>query len=589
MTRDQWQQVKLLFVAALEQDDPQRDDFLAKSCPEDAAVRDEVLRLLAESGRTEAEFLEPPGRFTALDRTARALAGQSAHGYQGQMLAQRYLVEREIGRGGSGVVYLARDSQLHSRPVVVKMLHAGWEDHDRVRVKFRQEIEALSRIHHPAVVGVLDVGQAPDGRSFLVMEYVEGSTLRSRLEKGTLEVSEAAAIVEAVCDALETAHRNGVFHRDLKPENIMLSGDGRLKLIDFGIAKVQDSLHAANTETISIVGTVRYTAPEQLMGRAGPQSDVYSLGVLCYEMMTGRPPFEPETPFQLFELQRAGKIVRPSRLRKSIPEALDRVIVRALSFRPEDRPASAREYALEFRKALRCRPWRPGKKLRNWALAAVLLAACAGAGRLALERGRANYAHTITFAGGRDPEEFGFQTHLDVTERAVPNADHTAFEAIRLLSTDQGFYYRKVTAAQARAAVRNGWKMEAVFKPVAGSATVAIDLSPADGRYDCQIFLDTSHRQVVQLTRQIANGIDGLRYTIEGPPDAFHHYELIFEPGKRAARLLVDGVERLQGYRGHHEYLEGYGFTFGTQLYKSAKAEAVFRQVRFEIGQATRN
>jgi hypothetical protein len=200
-----------------------------------------------------------------------------------------------------------------------------------------------------------------------------------------------------------------------------------------------------------------------------------------------------------------------------------------------------------------------------------------------------NYAHAIEFSGGRDPEEFGFRTHLDVVERTVPNSDHTAFEAVRLISADQGFYYRRLTPVQAYAATRNGWKMSAVFRPVEGAAFVAIDLSPADGRYDCQIFLNPSHRQVVQLTRQIANGIDGLRYEIEGAPDAFHNYELSFDPEKRAARLLVDGVERLRGYLGHHEYLEGYGFMFGTAAYKSAKAEAVFRKVRFDINQAKRH
>jgi eukaryotic-like serine/threonine-protein kinase len=167
----------------------------------------------------------------------------------------------QIGRGGSGVVYLAHDRQLHSRPVVVKFLHAAWEDHERIRLKFRQELEALSRLNHPAVVGVLDIGKAPDGRSFLVMEYVNGVTLRSRLRERPPSFAEALAITGRICDALEVAHRNGVFHRDLKPENIMLAPVGEYtvaKLIDFGIAKVQHSGCDADTETITVIGTVRY-------------------------------------------------------------------------------------------------------------------------------------------------------------------------------------------------------------------------------------------------------------------------------------------------------------------------------------------
>ena len=176
--QERWQRVKLLFEAAVEQNEMPPEAFAAGACPDDAEVREEALRLLAERRQMDTGFLEPAGKATMLDRAASALAGHAAHDYRGQLLAGRYLVEQEIGRGGSGVVYLAQDRQLHSRRVVVKLLHAGWDKQERVRLKFRQEMEALSRIHHPAVVGVLDVGEAGDGRSFLVLEYVEGETLR---------------------------------------------------------------------------------------------------------------------------------------------------------------------------------------------------------------------------------------------------------------------------------------------------------------------------------------------------------------------------------------------------------------------------
>src|SRR5579872_3924889 len=223
MRPEQWQRVKSLFDAAVEQNDAQRAELVADRCSDDPEVRDEVLRLLAERASVESGFLLPPGRETLLDRAARTLAAHSASSYEGQLLVGRYFIEKEIGRGGTGVVYLARDRQLHSRPAVVKFLHASWEDHERIRFHFRHEIEALSRLNHPAVVGVLDVGQAPDGQSFLVMEYVVGVSLRERLREGPLRFAEAAAIAGTICDALETAHRNGILHRDIKPENIMLS------------------------------------------------------------------------------------------------------------------------------------------------------------------------------------------------------------------------------------------------------------------------------------------------------------------------------------------------------------------------------
>ena len=349
MNPEKWQRVKTLFDAALEQNETERGSFLAQSCPDDASVREEVLRLLSERDSMDDSFLGPPGKQTILDRAAKSLASRVSPGYEGELLAGRYFVEKEIGRGGNGVVYLALDRQLHSRPVVVKFLHAVWDHHEGISAMFNHEIEALSRLHHPAVVGVLDVGQASDGRSFLVMEYVDGVNLRSRLQHGPLHFAEAAGVVDTICEALDAAHQRGILHRDLKPENIMLMHSGAAKLIDFGVAKVQDSGFDSRTETFTVVGTVQYVAPEQLMGRAGPQSDLYALGVVCYEMLTGRPPFEPETPFHLYELQKAARIKPPSKIRPGIPAAADRAILRSLSFRPEDRHASAREFAADFR------------------------------------------------------------------------------------------------------------------------------------------------------------------------------------------------------------------------------------------------
>ena len=590
MTADQWEQVKALFEAALfegaTEQGENRQTFLDKHCS-DPDVRQEVLRLLNQRDGMESGFLNPPGQTTLLDRAARSLADQPSARFVGELLAGRYFVEREIGRGGIGVVYLAQDRQLHSRNVVLKFLHVGWEQQERIQVKFRQEIEALSRIHHSGVVGVLDVGRAEDGSSFLVMEYVEGATLRSLLSNGRMELSLVRNIVLMVCDALDAAHQSGIFHRDLKPENIMVSepGPGKLsvKLIDFGIAKVQNSGIDSKTRTMSVIGTVCYAAPEQLMGRSELRSDIYALGVVCYEMLTGSTPLQPETPFHLYELQRSAKVQPPSQARRDVPNAMDRAVMRALSFRPELRQSSAKEFAGEFDAPADKRWLSAAKRIGMWAAALALTLGMVAAGWYGVERRWEPSVRSIEFAGGRDPDEMGFQKHLDLVDRVVSNQAHTGYEAVRLLSQDQGFYYYKLSRAQVYGAFRHGWTLSVTMQPIQGVGSANVDFGPSRSRYDVHVFLDSSRRQVVQLTTQIEKGLDGLKYKIEGPADAFHDYQLIYDPGLKTTRLLVDGVERLRGYTGHHEYPSDYGLMFGTSLYNSDRAEAVYKRVRFEI------
>jgi predicted Ser/Thr protein kinase len=585
MTPEQWQRSKALFEMALEQPAGEREAFVTRSCPDDRLLREETVRLLAEHASAPNSFLEPPGRDTLLGRAAETLAVQSA-GYEGQLLAGRYLVQKEIGRGGSGVAYLAHDRQLHSRPVVVKFLHAGWEEQDRIHLRFRQEIEVLSLLSHPAVVGVLDVGLTREGRSFLVMEYVAGVTLRLRLQQGPLPFAEAASIIGTVCDALEAAHRNGIVHRDIKPENIILLPHGEkmpAKLIDFGIAKVQTSGYDIKTETVAILGTVNYVAPEQLMGKACPQSDVYALGVVSYEMLTGRRPFEPETPFQLYELQKAGKVAPPSNLGRRIPRGAWNAIRRALSFKPEDRQSSPHEFAAEFQSARSGRPTRFAFGIVSMAAALILLLTATG--WLLWDRGWASYDPVIEYIAPQNPEDFGFRPRLDITEGAVRNQTLTGFDAIRLVTSDQGMYYHKLSRAQSYQAMRKGWKLEATMQAIEGDANTSVAFPAAHRRFDMSVLREPTGRQAAVLLTQIGKGLDGLRYELAGPADAWHDYQLVFDPQTMSARLLVDGVERLSGYLGHSEYVEDWGLFFASSIFRSKTAEARFKRVRFEINQ----
>lgn len=275
----------------------------------------------------------------------------------GQILNGRYLVQNELKRGGMGVVYLALDQQLHSRQVVVKVLLDEAFQSEYVVQKFRQEVEALSRIDHPGIVGIIDAGELQNGRPFIIMQYVEGVTLRSVMSPEGMNLERTAELLKQMGRALAAAHSRGILHRDLKPDNIMLQdlghGEEQIKIIDFGIAKVKDSVIAPSTSLNLSPGTVAYMAPEQLNGRPiTPATDIFALGAIAHEMVTGRKPFNPETGFELLQMQQSGVRIKPCDLRPSLPIKAQEVILKALSFNPVDRYTAPREFADSFAGAI---------------------------------------------------------------------------------------------------------------------------------------------------------------------------------------------------------------------------------------------
>ncbi|HWJ57696.1 MAG TPA: protein kinase [Vicinamibacterales bacterium] len=281
----------------------------------------------------------------------------------GTTVNARYLIERELGRGGIGVVYLARDLRLHDMPVVLKCLLDDSTQNAWLSRKFLQEAEALTRIHHPGVVRVIDRDRTADGRSFFVMEFVKGVSLRSAIRPAGLDLEFAAAIVREVGQALSAAHVEGVLHRDLKPENIMLetlsNGGQHAKLIDFGIAKVRDSQDAVSTELGMLAGSLHYMAPEQFLGApASVASDIYAFAAIAYELLTGRRPFNPDAPndiaaiAQLMTLQRNGQVVPPQQLRPSVSEEAQAIVLRGLAFDPAARLTEARQFGDALAQAL---------------------------------------------------------------------------------------------------------------------------------------------------------------------------------------------------------------------------------------------
>ena len=261
-----------------------------------------------------------------------------------------------LGAGGMGEVYRARDTRL-DRSVAIKLLPSEFlNPADRRVERFRNEARAIARITHPNICTLHDLGE--DGAAiFLVMEYVEGVTLARRLEDGPLALALALRTAAQIADALDHAHRHGVVHRDLKPSNIMLTRDGA-KLLDFGLAKLKerdeqrptDATRTGLTDVGTIVGTIPYMAPEQVEGHeVDARTDVFSFGVVLYEMLCGRRPFEGDSRASLMAAIVAAEPPAPSTLQPRTPAALERLILRCLAKDPDERWQTARDLAAELR------------------------------------------------------------------------------------------------------------------------------------------------------------------------------------------------------------------------------------------------
>src|SRR5688500_5063806 len=298
MTPERWQKIEVLLEEAMECAPGGRAAFLASACGGDDELRREVESLLSFHDRSEG-FIETPPYKTA----AELFDGGGAESLVGRVVGV-YKVERELGRGGMGEVYLARDTRL-GRPVALKLLPALYTtDPERVR-RFRQEARAASALNHPNILTIYEVGEA-DGLRFIATEYVEGETLRALLAGGGLTLERALDVAIQTACALAAAHEAGIVHRDVKPENVMVRPDGYVKVLDFGLAKLVEREPAGegggppparhSTNPGIMLGTISYMSPEQARGqKVDARSDIFSLGVVLYECVAGRTPFEGET------------------------------------------------------------------------------------------------------------------------------------------------------------------------------------------------------------------------------------------------------------------------------------------------------
>lgn len=266
----------------------------------------------------------------------------------GSYVINRYEIIAKIGSGGMADVYKAKDHVLN-RLVAIKVLKQEYSTDATFVKKFRVEAQSAAGLSHPNIVSVYDVGE-DDGVYFIVMELVQGITLKNYIDmKGKLDIREALNISVQIASGLSAAHENRIIHRDIKPQNIIMSRDGKVKVTDFGIAKVADS----TTVTTTAAGTVHYISPEQARGGySDERSDIYSLGITMYEMVTGRVPFEGETNVAVALMHIQSEMVPPRKLEPSIPVSFEKIILKCTQKKPERRYASAKELIADLRKVL---------------------------------------------------------------------------------------------------------------------------------------------------------------------------------------------------------------------------------------------
>ncbi|MFT2817386.1 Stk1 family PASTA domain-containing Ser/Thr kinase [Leifsonia sp. A12D58] len=270
----------------------------------------------------------------------------------GRLIAGRYRVGALIGRGGMSDVHVGTDSRL-GRTVAIKLLKSSLATDPAFRTRFRQEAQAAARMAHPTIVRVFDAGEETvtdaNGHEsqlpFIVMEFVDGRLLKDIIKEGPLESAEAVRIIDGVLTALEYSHRAGVVHRDIKPGNIMITKAGQVKVMDFGIARAISDSSTTVAQTTAILGTASYFSPEQAKGESvDARTDLYSAGVVLFEMLAGRPPFRGESPVAVAYQHVSEQPVKPSSINPKVSPALDTVVLRALAKDRFQRYQSAAEF-----------------------------------------------------------------------------------------------------------------------------------------------------------------------------------------------------------------------------------------------------
>jgi serine/threonine protein kinase/Tol biopolymer transport system component len=356
MKPERWDEVDQILQSVLERAPAEREAYLLEVCAGDEQLRREVLTVLA-SHEQAGSFMASPALQGSDD-----IFEDEPKLKQGDLIGL-YRITKPLGRGGMGEVYLAEHT-AQSREVALKILPQHFLDDGQRVQRFRQEARAVLALNHPNVVTVYDIGES-EGIHFISTEFVEGQTLRERMASAHLTIEEAVDIALQVASALSYAHEKGVIHRDVKPENIMLRPDGYVKVLDFGIAKLTEGKARSGTNDPNeaptrvkasttpgmVMGTVHYMSPEQARGlRVDDRTDTWSLGVILYEMLTGRQPFEGETPSDVISIILQRDPTPLSTLVTNVPPELEHIVSKALDKSKDERYQTAKDFQADLRR-----------------------------------------------------------------------------------------------------------------------------------------------------------------------------------------------------------------------------------------------
>ena len=351
ITRERWHRVEEILDEALELPPDEVPAFLDRACAGDAELRAAVENLLAADrqaaglGFLGSSAEETAGALLMEDEETLAAGGPLTPALEDRAIGP-YQILRRLGAGGMGIVYLARDRRLE-RTVALKLLPPEWGGSAASRERFLREARIISALDHPNICTLHDIGETEDGRLYLVMSYYGGETLKAKLERGPLPVDEAVELAVQIGSGLARAHEAGIIHRDIKPANVIVTEHGEAKILDFGIAKLAGE--AGLTRTGSSLGTPAYMSPEQAKGRAvDARTDIWSLGVLLYEMITGRRPFAAEHPQAQIHAILQEEPEPVSQVRPGIPPAVARAVGKAMTKDPDRRYQSVNDFIAEL-------------------------------------------------------------------------------------------------------------------------------------------------------------------------------------------------------------------------------------------------